>query len=158
MPWYSAPAARRGLCAGQFSMPAQARSESPAARGCARMAWPKRWVRGVAAVDWPARDAGRAGAALLARTTIPGMTGQPPTEIDRAALPTQGDVRDAVQVPLETALLAVARARGNQVAHPLACYCTTRIPDPRPGSVSAQRSMKRFAGSSSKTRRREWLR
>jgi shikimate dehydrogenase len=53
-----------------------------------------------------------AGAALLVNSTSLGMAGQPPLEIDLAALPEQAVVADAVYVPLETPLLAAARGRG----------------------------------------------
>jgi shikimate dehydrogenase len=53
-----------------------------------------------------------AGAALLVNTTSLGMQGQPPLEIDLAALPAGAVVADIVYVPRETALLAAARARG----------------------------------------------
>jgi shikimate dehydrogenase len=65
--------------------------------------------------DWEKRDALLADAALLVNTTQLGMTGQPPLEINLAALPVEAVVDDIVYVPLETPLLAQARARGNQV-------------------------------------------
>ncbi|MBO1075130.1 shikimate dehydrogenase [Roseomonas marmotae] len=52
------------------------------------------------------------GAALLVNSTSLGMAGQPPLEIDLSPLPAQAVVADAVYVPLETPLLAAARARG----------------------------------------------
>ncbi|MBS7809328.1 shikimate dehydrogenase [Roseococcus pinisoli] len=52
------------------------------------------------------------GAALLVNTTSLGMAGQPPLQIDLAPLPAHAVVADAVYVPLETRLLAAARARG----------------------------------------------
>lgn len=51
-------------------------------------------------------------AALLVNATSLGMAGQPPLEIDLAPLPGHAVVADAVYVPLETPLLAAARARG----------------------------------------------
>jgi shikimate dehydrogenase len=53
-----------------------------------------------------------AGAALLVNTTSLGMQGQPPLAVDLAPLPAQAVVADIVYVPLETPLLAAARARG----------------------------------------------
>jgi shikimate dehydrogenase len=50
-------------------------------------------------------------AALLVNTTSLGMQGQPPLTIDVSRLPPQAVVADLVYVPLETALLAAARAR-----------------------------------------------
>jgi shikimate dehydrogenase len=51
-------------------------------------------------------------AALLVNGTSLGMAGEPPLEIDLAPLPPHAVVQDMVYVPLETRLLAAARARG----------------------------------------------
>ena len=51
-------------------------------------------------------------AALLVNTTSLGMQGQPGLEVDLAPLPHNAVVADIVYVPLETRLLAAARARG----------------------------------------------
>lgn len=56
-----------------------------------------------------------AGAGLLINTSTLGMTGQPPLELDLANLPEDAVVNDIVYAPLETGLLAAARARGNPV-------------------------------------------
>jgi shikimate dehydrogenase len=64
--------------------------------------------------SWDRRDAALGGAGLLVNTTSLGMKGAPPLEVDLAALPSFAVVDDIVYVlPLETALLAAARARGN---------------------------------------------
>ncbi|WP_407158993.1 shikimate dehydrogenase [Bradyrhizobium sp. STM 3557] len=55
-------------------------------------------------------------AGLLVNTTSLGMRGQPPLQVDVAALPSSAVVADLVYVPLETALLAAARARGLRTA------------------------------------------
>ena len=52
------------------------------------------------------------GASVLVNTTSLGMEGQPPLDIDLAPLPARAVVTDIVYVPLETPLLALARARG----------------------------------------------
>jgi shikimate dehydrogenase len=52
---------------------------------------------------------------LLVNTTSLGMAGQPPLDIALHALPRSAVVADIVYVPLETALLAEARARGHAV-------------------------------------------
>jgi shikimate dehydrogenase len=62
----------------------------------------------VEATDRPPLD----GAALLVNGTSLGMQGEPPLEIDLAPLPEDAVVADMVYVPLETRLLAAARARG----------------------------------------------
>lgn len=51
-------------------------------------------------------------AALLVNTTALGMQGHPPLVLDLAPLPATAVVVDIVYVPLETPLLATARARG----------------------------------------------
>jgi shikimate dehydrogenase len=53
-----------------------------------------------------------ADAALLVNTTSLGMAGQPPLAVDLSPLPSSAVVADIVYVPLETPLLAAARARG----------------------------------------------
>jgi shikimate dehydrogenase len=65
--------------------------------------------------DWTRRGAALADAALLVNTTSLGMKGQPALDLDLARLPTAALVNDIVYVPLETPLLAAARARGNPV-------------------------------------------
>ena len=62
---------------------------------------------------WDDRSDMLAGATLLVNTTSLGMKGQPPLELDLARLPAGAVVDDIVYVPLETPLLAMARARGN---------------------------------------------
>ena len=52
------------------------------------------------------------GATTLVNTTSLGMTGQPPLELPLDALPAGAVVTDIVYAPLETPLLAAARARG----------------------------------------------
>jgi shikimate dehydrogenase len=69
----------------------------------------------VTAVPWPARGAALDDLALLVNTTSLGMTGQPPLELDLDLLPSDAVVTDIVYAPLETELLARARARGNPV-------------------------------------------
>jgi shikimate dehydrogenase len=48
---------------------------------------------------------------LLVNTTSLGMTGQPPLEVDLTPLPRHAVVADLVYAPLQTSLLAAARAR-----------------------------------------------
>lgn len=65
----------------------------------------------VEVVDWDDRNAALSLCGLLINTTSLGMTGQPLLDIDLAAMPQNGVVADIVYVPLETPLLAAARAR-----------------------------------------------
>lgn len=64
---------------------------------------------------WSERGARLKNANLLVNTTTLGMKGQDPLDIDLAFLPVTATVNDIVYVPLETPLLAAARARGNPV-------------------------------------------
>lgn len=70
--------------------------------------------RQIAIERWDERSERLAGATLLVNTTSLGMKGQPPLEIDLARLPRGAAVNDIVYAPLETPLLAAARARGNR--------------------------------------------
>ena len=65
---------------------------------------------------WDAIGGRLPDAGLLVNTTSLGMHGQPPLEIDVSRLPSHAVVADLVYVPLETALLKMARARGLRTA------------------------------------------
>ncbi|MEX0808829.1 MAG: shikimate dehydrogenase [Dongiaceae bacterium] len=66
------------------------------------------------AVDWANRGAALADLSLLVNATTQGMSGEQPLDLDLARLPVNALVNDIVYVPLETGLLAAARARGNK--------------------------------------------
>ncbi len=68
----------------------------------------------VGVTDWADRDRALAGSGLLVNATSLGMTGKEPLTTDLAALPADAVVADIVYSPLETKLLAAARARGNR--------------------------------------------
>lgn len=70
--------------------------------------------RQIAIERWGERAAMLDGATLLVNTTSLGMKGQPPLDLDLARLPTTAAVDDIVYMPLQTPLLAAARARGNR--------------------------------------------
>jgi shikimate dehydrogenase len=63
-------------------------------------------------VRWEELGGLLSGAGLLVNTTSLGMTGKPPLTVNLARLPPSAVVADVVYAPLETALLAAARARG----------------------------------------------
>ncbi|WP_341914009.1 shikimate dehydrogenase [Ferrovibrio terrae] len=69
----------------------------------------------IAPADWEARAEALGGAGLLVNTTSLGMAGQPPLDLALDDLPATALVNDIVYSPLETDLLARARARGNPV-------------------------------------------
>ncbi len=64
------------------------------------------------ALPWEDLPAALAETGLLVNTTSLGMAGHPPLALDLAPLPARAAVADIVYVPLETPLLAAARARG----------------------------------------------
>jgi shikimate dehydrogenase len=66
-------------------------------------------------VTWHHREPSLEGAGLLVNSTQLGQAGQPPLDMNLDALPKSATVYDIVYVPLETPLLAAARARGNAV-------------------------------------------
>ena len=67
----------------------------------------------IRAVPWEQRADALDGCALLVNTTSLGMKGQEPLELSLDRLPRHALVSDIIYVPLETPLLAAARARGN---------------------------------------------
>ena len=73
----------------------------------------------VKALPWSERHAALADVALLVNTTSQGMHGNPPLDLDLAALPLSALVSDAIYVPLETPLLTAARLRGNSTVNGL---------------------------------------
>ena len=85
----------------------------------------------------PAVDRGRlgrtgsralAGCGLLVNATSLGMTGKEPLDLDLAALPADAVVADIVYSPLETELLAAARARGNRTVDGLGMLLHQAVP------------------------------
>jgi shikimate dehydrogenase len=67
----------------------------------------------VTALAWEDIAKTLSNTALLVNATSLGMTGQGPLHIDLQPLPTSALVTDLVYAPLETALLAAAKASGN---------------------------------------------
>jgi len=70
---------------------------------------------GITPVAWAERDNMLEGCDTLINATSLGMSGQPLLPIRLDALPQSAIVNDLVYTPLETPLLALARARGNPV-------------------------------------------
>lgn len=62
---------------------------------------------------WVGRNSALVDAHLVVNTTSLGMSRQPALDVDLDQLPTSALVNDLVYAPLETALLASARRRGN---------------------------------------------
>ncbi len=65
-------------------------------------------------VPWQERAAALEGAALLVQATSLGLEGRTALDLPLDRLPKDAVVNDIVYVPLETPLLAAARARGNR--------------------------------------------
>jgi shikimate dehydrogenase len=82
----------------------------------------------VRSFDWEARSSLLKSCGLLVNTTMLGMTGQPPLDIDLTALPPEAVVSDIVYSPLETALLRSARDRGLRTADGLGMLLHQAVP------------------------------
>ena len=82
----------------------------------------------VTTVRWAERNEALRGCGLLVNTTSLGMTGKPPLDIDLGALPAAAIVADIVYSPLETPLLAAARARGNPAVDGLGMLLHQAVP------------------------------
>ena len=79
-------------------------------------------------VAWERRAQALAGAALLVNGTSLGMAGAPALDLDLDALPRTAVVADLVYTPLETGLLAAARARGHTVVDGLGMLVHQAVP------------------------------
>lgn len=79
-------------------------------------------------VAWEQRGPVLEGCSLLVNTTLLGMTGAPPLQIDLAALSGDAVVTDIVYVPLETALLRQAQARGLRTVDGLGMLLHQAVP------------------------------
>jgi shikimate dehydrogenase len=79
-------------------------------------------------VDWADRNRALQGCGLLVNATSLGMTGKEALDVDLAALPNDAVVADIVYSPLETDLLAAARARGNRVVDGLGMLLHQAVP------------------------------
>lgn len=82
----------------------------------------------VEVVGWDEREGALAGAGLLVNTTSMGMQGQEELVLRLDELPVGALVNDIVYVPLETGLLAAARARGNMVVDGLGMLLHQAVP------------------------------
>lgn len=76
----------------------------------------ERFGSAIKPVQWSESNGLLANCGLLVNTTSLGMSGQPPLELDLTHLPASAVVADIVYVPLETRLLAAAKARGLRTA------------------------------------------
>jgi len=82
----------------------------------------------VTVVDWADRAQALAGCGLLVNATSLGMTGKEPLDLDLAALPADAAVADVVYSPLDTGLLAAARARGHRTVDGLGMLLHQAVP------------------------------
>jgi shikimate dehydrogenase len=87
-----------------------------------------RELPGLQVVDWHQREDALADHGLLVNTTSQGMTGYPPLDISLDRAPPGLTVADIVYVPLETPLLAAARARGLRCVEGLGMLLYQAIP------------------------------
>jgi shikimate dehydrogenase len=82
----------------------------------------------VSVIPWEDRNLALAGCGLLVNATSLGMAGKPALDIDLSALPLDAIVADIVYSPLETPLLAAARARGNRTVDGLGMLLHQAVP------------------------------
>lgn len=82
----------------------------------------------VSVVDWGELPPVLERAGLLVNTTSLGMVGHPPLVLNLGALPPDAAVADIVYAPLETALLAAARARGLEAIDGLGMLLHQAVP------------------------------
>jgi shikimate dehydrogenase len=83
---------------------------------------------GLRTLPWERRSEALADQALLVNATSLGMQGHPPLEIELGAAGSQLAVADIVYVPLQTALLAAAAARGLRAVEGLGMLLYQAIP------------------------------
>ncbi len=82
----------------------------------------------VQVVDWNQRHDCLAGASMLINTTNQGMYEQPALDLRLNALPKSATVCDLIYIPLETPLLATAKARGHLTVNGLGMLLNQAIP------------------------------
>lgn len=82
----------------------------------------------VEVVDWENRNEALSACGLVINTTSLGMTGQPPLDLDIAALPKQAVVADIVYTPLLTPLLVDAAKQGHPVVDGLGMLLHQAVP------------------------------
>ena len=86
------------------------------------------WFAGAQSEDWEKRHEGLAGCGLLVNTTSLGMEGSAPLNLSLEALPKDAVVADIVYAPLETALLAAAKAKGCRTVDGLGMLLNQAVP------------------------------
>ena len=82
----------------------------------------------MSALTWQQAGGALSDTALLVNCTSLGMMGQPPLDLPLEALPRSAVVADLVYAPLETGLLAAARARGNVAVEGLGMLLHQAVP------------------------------
>ena len=82
----------------------------------------------VEVVDWDDRHKALAGCGLLVNATSLGLKGKPPLDLDLTLLQADAVVADIVYSPLETALLAAAKAKGNRTVDGLGMLLHQAVP------------------------------
>jgi shikimate dehydrogenase len=83
---------------------------------------------GLRVIDWETRGAALADHALVVNATPLGMNGHDPLDLDLSRAPASLAVADNVYVPLETPLLAAARARGLRAVDGLGMLLHQAVP------------------------------
>ena len=83
---------------------------------------------GARVINWVDRAGALDGAGIVVNVTTQGMTGREPLDLDLNHLPREAVVYDIVYNPLETPLMASARARGNLVVGGLGMLLHQAVP------------------------------
>jgi shikimate dehydrogenase len=83
---------------------------------------------GVEVVNWDDRHKALAACGLLVNATSLGLKGKPPLDLDLKPLPADAVVADIVYSPLETPLLAAAKAKGNRTVDGLGMLLHQAVP------------------------------
>jgi shikimate dehydrogenase len=83
---------------------------------------------GIAVIEWGKAEAALAHVSLLVNTTSLGMAGQAALDFDLSRAPAGLAVADIVYAPMETGLLAAARARGLRVVPGLGMLLHQAVP------------------------------
>jgi shikimate dehydrogenase len=105
---------------------------------------------GLHVIDWDRRDAALPEHALAINTTPQGMTGHDPLELDLDRAPPGLTVADIVYAPLETPLLAAARARGLRSVEGLGMLLHQAVPGFRAwfgGNPVVDEALRRFVAA-----------
>ena len=127
---FSARAARRGRSCTDFLKRESTKSACSTARGHALRQFARQFGPRVKVYGWEQRESASRGASVLVNTTPVGMKGRgsPDLGIGFSGFDPRCVVCDIVYVPLETEMLAAARARGLRTVDGLGMLLHQAVP------------------------------